>query len=155
MRLQRLQRVFLKSIVATSVVLTPAAATWADVPVPSAWQILAYAIVNNSTTPVPEGVSNVNEGDLYVSCFSSIMEIYRVPKDETYDLSCQVPVGATHSMTYSIRTGPETFHPATVAFDCEATETMTLTFTGSGPDITYSPSCATVDTTDDDATDDD
>ena len=141
---------FLKSIVATAAMLTPAAATWADT------SDILYTIVNNSTTPAPADVNDIDEGDLFVSCSTSLIATAsRILKDTKHELSCQVPAGTTtHTMAYSVVTGFDSLHSGTVDYDCEATETMVLTFTGSGTNIIYSPSCSVSNKTTDGTTDD-
>ena len=153
----RLRRPLFVSIVASAAILTPTAATWADSP--PALVDIAYAIVNNSTTPAqPEATitgsnarstSAVFEGDLFVSCDATTYS--RVHKDATPHLTCQVRSSDTHTLSYKVYTGPSDTHTATATFNCEANETMTLTFTGGGTSITYSPSCGA--STDDDTTD--
>ena len=151
----RLQGTFLKSIVAMAAMLTPAVATGTggSTVATTSWQNITYTIINNTTTPIPEGNDHgvTSEGVMGVSCDATNFNI--ILKDVTQDIPCYKLPSETHTLTY-IAAGQET-PSGTVDWNCETGEKMQLTFTGSGTGITYStPSCisevATADDPDDD-----
>ena len=147
---------YFRMIVATAAILTPAAVIGDVGDTQPAWVDITYTVVNNTTTPSPEGrdlrvESEVPEGIMSASCDAHAY--HTILKDTTKDIPCQVASGETHTLTYTVNTGPHELHYGTADWNCDSGQTMQLTFTGSGSDVTYSPSCigsATNDDTDDD-----
>ena len=129
---------------------------------------LSYKVINNTTTPVPEGgdAEAQPEGLLIVDC-NYQKRNHRVLKDTTKDnILCLMRFGETDPFTYSVWVETTTavigrshysseMHTSEIEWDCRPGEKMELTFTGSGTSVTYSKTCTGTAYTDMDDMEDD
>ena len=115
-----------------------------------------WEVVNNTTTPdvrtsVP--TSQLEDGVLPVSCGGN--KFFPIGPNETYDKRCSVAADASAKLRYMVYIGNSQFHDQTVAWDCQQTQTLTATFSGSGESITVQTACSGGDSSDDDSGSDD
>ena len=127
---------FLSSTVAPVVVglalLVPAGAAWA-----AESRDVAVTIVNNTTTPAPEGQTRIPAGFLPVSCDGHAFQ--GIEQNQTATITCSVPGSESLALTYTTHIGIDDLHYGTAVVDCQSA--ATLTFTGSGEAVTFTKSC--------------
>ena len=127
---------FLSSTVAPVVVglalLVPAGAAWA-----AESRDVAVTIVNNTTTPAPEGQTRIPAGFLPVSCDGHAFQ--GIEQNQTATITCSVPGSESLALTYTTHIGIDDLHYGTADVNCQSA--ATLTFTGSGEAVTFTKSC--------------
>ena len=94
-----------------------------------------FTIVNNTTSPAPEG-STIAAGTLRYNC-GRTTTLTDLAKDQSADLECDAS-----SILYQV---PGELGPHRLDFACAFTERQTFTFSGSGSGVSAQPSCSALD----------
>lgn len=124
---------------------TLAVAAWA-----AEYRTVAITVVNNTTTPAPEGQTRIPAGFVPVSCDGRAFQ--GVQMGQTVVVNCSVPGSEPLTLTYSVHLGIDDLHYGTADIDCQ--RAASLTFTGSGEAVTFTKSCSDSDAADGDSPDD-